>query len=65
MAIDAICPFFRYEKNKITFCECADIHPPDAEARREIVYNYCAHAENYKQCQFYKVMEHYYERKLK
>ena len=43
MSIAAQCPYYRYEKNKITYCEYADLHPPDKQARDEIVFNLCAH----------------------
>lgn len=63
MAIAAQCPFYKYEKNKITFCEYASLHPPDKRARDEIVFNYCADAQNYKSCPFCIALEHYYARK--
>lgn len=62
MAIAGMCPYFRYEKAGITHCECADLHFPDLETRREIVYNYCAHPEDFRKCTLYAAMEHYYER---
>ena len=64
MAIYGECPYYRYEKAGITHCECADLHFPDAEARREVLYNYCANAENYRKCPLHTAMEHYYERSL-
>lgn len=63
-SIATACPFYRYEKNHIVYCEYADLHPPDKKARAEIVYAYCGHPDNYKQCPFYKAMINYYERTL-
>ena len=63
MPVAAQCPFYRYEKNKITYCEYADLHPPDKQAREEIVFHLCAHENYYKTCPFYVAMENYYNRK--
>lgn len=63
MPVAAQCPFYRYEKNKITYCEYADLHPPDKRARDEVIFQLCAHDEAYKSCPFYKAMDNYYHRK--
>ena len=48
----------------MVYCECARFRFPDKEARREIVYRFCAHPTDYKKCVIYEVMNrYYYERK--
>ena len=64
MAIDVMCPYYRYEKRGIMFCECGELKFPDRIARREIVYAYCAHPTNFEQCPFNRMLENYYERKF-
>lgn len=61
----AECPYFRYEKAGITHCECGNFIFPDVQTRREIVYGYCGHPENFRKCPFYIALEHHYERKEK
>ena len=59
----AICPFYKYEKDKQILCEYGNLRPPDKLARREIIYQYCGHPENYALCPFYKALDNYYKRK--
>lgn len=59
-----ICPFFKQDRGcgRVS-CEGASFHFPDAEARREYVYRFCAHPEGYKDCPLQVTLDHYYERK--
>ena len=44
-----ICPYYLRDRgNGMVYCECARFRFPDKLARREIVYGFCAHPENYK-----------------
>ncbi|MBE6559453.1 MAG: hypothetical protein E7661_10685 [Ruminococcaceae bacterium] len=59
-----ICPYYLRDRgNGMVYCECARFRFPDKLARREIVYGFCAHPENYKKCAFKQMMDHFYERK--
>ena len=61
---EGICPYYiRDRGNGMVYCECARFRFPDKLARREIVYGFCAHPENYKKCALKQAMDHYYERK--
>lgn len=62
MPIAGMCPYFRYEKAGVTYCECGELHFPDRRARRDIVYAYCAHPSDYKRCPFKCALDGYYER---
>ena len=64
MPVAAECPYYQYEKNGVTHCECMQIRFPDVKARREILYGYCAHPQNYRSCPFKRAMDGYYERSL-
>ena len=59
-----ICPFFKNDRGcgRVS-CEGANFHFPDKEARREFVYQFCAHPEGYKTCPLQVALNHYYERK--
>ncbi len=59
-----ICPFFKNDRGcgRVS-CEGANFHFPDKEARREFVYQFCAHSEGYKACPLQIALNHYYERK--
>lgn len=57
------CPFFSDARNGKVYCEAATIRTPDQQTYRDILYKYCAHPENYKECTLYKVLQRYYERK--
>ena len=60
-----ICPYYLRDRgNGMVYCECARFRFPDKLARREIVYGFCAHPENYKKCALKQAMDHYYERKF-
>lgn len=59
-----MCPYFQRERGAgLVYCECAKFRFPDKLARREIVYRFCAHPENYKACVIKQTMDHFYERK--
>lgn len=60
---DGMCPYFRKEHSggKV-YCECATLRFPDKEARREIVYRFCAHPTGYNACPLKQAMDGYYER---
>ena len=60
----AICPYFQRDRGQgLVYCECARFRFPDKEARREIVYTFCAHPVGYKTCPLKQAMDHFYERK--
>lgn len=60
-----ICPYFLRDRGKgMVYCECARFRFPDKLARREIVYSFCAHPDNYKKCVLKQAMDHFYERKF-
>lgn len=58
-----ICPFYTKEAKNKLYCEGGTIKPPDNEARREIVYKYCASMEDYKNCTIYQMLMNYYDRR--
>ena len=59
-----ICPYFVRDRGKgLVYCECARFRFPDKEARREIVYRFCAHPTGYKTCMIKNCLDHHYERK--
>ncbi len=59
-----ICPYYQRDRgNGVIYCECARFRFPDKLARREIIYGFCAHPENYKKCAIKQAMDHFYERK--
>ena len=61
---EGFCPYFQREKGRgVVYCECAKFRFPDKQSRRDIVYRFCAHPEQYKQCPIKQAMDHYYERK--
>ena len=58
------CPYFYRERSQgVVYCEGARLKFPDKDARREILYRYCAHPEGYKACMLKQALDHYYERK--
>lgn len=62
--IYGMCPFYMSEKKSLSMkCELCSFKFPDGEARRAVVYEYCGHPTNYKNCMLYKVLADYYERK--
>ena len=59
-----MCPYFQRERGGgLVYCECAKFRFPDKISRREIVYGFCAHPDNYKSCAIKQTMDHFYERK--
>ena len=66
LAIQGMCPYLLKMKDKQgVSCECAKFKFPDKVARREIVYSFCAHPTNFKDCVFKQVLDrYYYERKF-
>lgn len=59
-----ICPYFRRERGGgVIYCECATLRFPDKQARRDIVYRFCAHPEGYHACPLKQALDGYYERK--
>ena len=64
MAFAGMCPYLRDARGmERTICECAKFTFPDKVARREVVYGYCGHPENWKVCTFKAIMDRYYDRK--
>ena len=64
MPVAGACPYFRYEKGGVTYCECGELRFPDRKARREVVYSLCAHPTDFTTCPFKHAMDGYYERSL-
>ena len=64
MPIAGACPYYRYEKEGVTFCECAELHFPDRVARREVLYGFCAHPTDFCRCPLKHAMDGYYERRF-
>lgn len=60
---DGICPYFRKENRGRVYCECATLKFPDKEARRDIVYRFCAHPTGYNDCPLKQAMDGYYQRR--
>ena len=64
MAFAGMCPYLKEAKTvDRTICECARFTFPDRIARREILYGYCGHPNDWKNCPFKKAMDNFYERK--
>lgn len=63
-----VCPYYKCEKSlkggetRLT-CELAIFHLPDNIARREIVYGFCGHPDNFNNCPLKQTLDRYYERK--
>ena len=57
------CPYLNKVKDGVIYCELAKITPPDRKARREFLSDHCGHADSYKECPFYKILDDYYKRK--
>ncbi len=59
-----ICPYYIRDRGKgLVYCECARFRFPDLQARREILYRFCAHPTGYKSCMIKQCLDNYYERK--
>ena len=59
-----ICPYYIRDRGRgVVYCECAKFRFPDKQARRDIVYTFCAHPEGYKKCPLKQMMDGFYERK--
>ena len=59
-----ICPYYNRERGQgVVYCEAARLKFPDRDARREIVYRFCAHPDGYKACMLKQALDHFYERK--
>lgn len=64
LAFIGMCPYIKDMRSlKRNVCECANFTFPDRKARREIVYKYCAHPDNWIECPLKKAMDGFYERK--
>ena len=37
MPVAGMCPYYRYEKRGVTYCECGELRFPDRDARRAVV----------------------------
>ncbi len=61
---EGICPYFRKEQSggKV-YCEGATLRFPDRQARRDIVYRFCAHPDGYNDCPLKQALDGYYARK--
>ncbi len=58
------CPFFnRIREGGKIYCEMAVIKPPDKQTFDEFVNTHCASETDYKKCEFYRLLDRYYERK--
>lgn len=57
------CPFFnRIREGGKIYCEMAVIKPPDKQTLEEFTAERCASEDGYKNCEFYKALDKYYER---
>ena len=67
MAIAGMCPYLKkVSDGKNVSCECAKFSFPDRIARRDLIYGFCAHPTDYKNCVLKQSMDkYYYERKYK
>lgn len=64
MAFRGTCPYVTETgKDRHVGCECTKFTFPDKYAKREIIYGYCAHPINWKECPFKRMMDNFYERK--
>ena len=64
MAFAGMCPYLKEARDSDrTICECARFTFPDRVARREVLYGFCGHPDNWKECTFKAIMDHYYDRK--
>ena len=64
LAFAGTCPYLKDAKRaERTVCECARFTFPDKIARREILYGYCGHPNDWKVCPLKKTMDGFYERK--
>ena len=60
-----MCPYFRRDRGHgIVNCECATLKFPDKQARREILYRYCAHPTGYNDCPLKQALDDYYQRRF-
>lgn len=66
VGLEGVCPFYQRDKGggKL-YCEACVIKCPDIEFRREILYGFCASPDKFYDCQFYKMLTRYYERRFK
>lgn len=58
---DVECPYYSCERNGHIICEFATFKPPDNYSRWEFVKSRCYGC--YKECEFYKLLDRYYQRK--
>ena len=67
MAIAGTCPYLKkVSDGKNISCECAKFSFPDRIARRDLLYGFCAHPTEFKNCVLKQSMDkYYYERKFK
>jgi len=60
---NAVCPYYLRERSSDTLnCELCKFRFPDDESKAQIK-DYCCNFDKYKECQLYKIMNAYYERK--
>lgn len=64
MAFAGMCPYLKDAKDSSrTVCECAKFTFPDKFARRELIYGYCGHPTEWKNCMLKHIMDGFYDRK--
>ena len=65
LAIVGTCPYLKEcKRTGRVDCECMQFTFPDKIAKRQVLYGYCGHPTDWKNCFFKWVMDHYYyERK--
>ncbi len=64
VAFAGMCPYLKDARScERTVCECARFTFPDKISRRDILYKYCGHPTNWKNCTFKSALDGYYERK--
>lgn len=57
------CPYFKLRTRRQISCEGAIIRLPDRQGLSDFAQAFCASAEGYKKCTFYKLLGEYYDRK--
>ena len=59
--VEALCPYYKYEKTNILHCEIGNISFLDKQMKIDIGYTYCGY--KYDECPFKIALDKYYERK--
>ncbi len=57
-----ICPFWKWDRERITSCEGCRMRFPDDAAKREYAGRYCASTEGWKKCSVAESLLKFYDR---